>query len=475
MPTPDVIIVGAGSAGCVLAHQLRQNAGPGLSITLIEPPSTPAPQADQTRPSRWLNLLGSSEDWDFATEKTAGLAGRPLRWPRGRGLGGSSRINAMIWFPPTESDFQNLAKSSGTTLAAAKRAFQLAESLVAPEIPKWSSHAATAFFVAAADLAGKEMMYRRMNRDGRRWNPVELLAGELLAGDDNRVVRASVDRLVFDGDCATGVVTASGETIRSGRVVLCAGTMATPAILMRSGIGPRDVLSDCGIDVRHEAPEVGSDLQDHLIMPVIFGVKPEHEFKTSPSQADIEIWQTVGGGPIASNIAEAGGLFLNGTIQAHVTPTHYLTFPQPGSAPAMTIGVNVTQPESHGRLRIVSADPNAPPQTQPAYLDREYDLHQTIKGVRWAREFATTTSLSEMITGELLPSKKRESDEAIAKSITRFAQTLYHPVGTASGVALPENIWIADASALSRITVGNPTASVMTLALCVAEEIQSAI
>ncbi len=470
MPTSDVIIVGAGSAGCVLAHQLRQNAGLGLSITMIEPPSTPAPQADQTRPSHWLNLLGSSEDWDFATEKTTGLAGRSLRWPRGRGLGGSSRINAMIWFSPTESDFQNLTKSSGTTLEAARRAFQLAESLVAPEIPKWTSHVATAFFVAATDLAGKEMMYRRMNRGGKRWNPVELIQD-----CDIHVVRASIDRVIFDGDRTVGVVTASGETIRSDRVVLCAGTMATPAILMRSGIGPCDVLSDCGIDLRHEAPEVGSNLQDHLIMPIIFGVKPEHEFKTSPSQADIEIWQTVGGGPIASNIAEAGGLFLDETIQAHVTPTHYLTFPKPGSAPAMTIGVNVTQPESRGWLRIVSADPNVPAETQPCYLDRDYDLNKTIQGVRWAREVAAIESLTETITGELLPGTKRESDEAIAKSIARFSQTLYHPVGTASGVALPENLWIADASALSRITVGNPTANVMTLAVCVAEEIQSAI
>ncbi len=485
MPHPDIIIVGAGSAGCILANRLanantlhaaKQTSGKKKrSILVVEPAATRKPhetsdaaqksdwQADLQRPSQWLNLLQSSEDWDFSTEPTVPLAGRAIRWPRGRGMGGSSRINAMIWFPPTANDLAMLAKISRQKIDSMRQTYLEVNQLVAPQPPTWVSSAANAFLKTPSSR-GQTMLYQRVNRQGRRWNPAKLL------DDSVDVLRTSVDRLILDRDRVIGLQTIDGEFIGCVEsIFLCAGSIATPTILMRSGIGPRDVLSANGIDVRADRPSVGENLQDHLIMPVIFGVDPDHRFEPIASVDDEQVWRSTGGGPIASNLAEAGGLFDNDALQIHVTPTHYLKHPASNSPAAMTIGVNVTQPASRGRLTITTSNPTVPPRIEPNYLSNQTDLQSTIQAVRLARELASKEPLASFITGELLPGTKRESDESIAKSIERFAQTLYHPVGTAADVNLPiDNLHIADASAFQRITLGNPNASVMTLACCLA-------
>ncbi|MGB7347961.1 MAG: GMC family oxidoreductase [Pirellulaceae bacterium] len=456
----DSIIVGAGSAGCLLADRLA--ADRSRQVLVIEPSSAPANENDRRRPSHWLNLLGSSDDWDYSTEATSSLSGRSLRWPRGRGMGGSGRINAMIWFPPTQADIANLADCLGRDVGEVRDAFERAQSIVQPEPAKWHSSAAQRFLSTAKEFAGIPVSYQRVNRNGRRWTPAGLLDRPNI-----QVVRATADRVLFSGDRATGIRTAEGEEIQSAEhVYLCAGAIATPMILMRSGIGPIDVLSTCDIEVRINAPAVGANLQDHLIMPVVFGVKSEHAFGPIPSEADVQTWEATGDGPVASNIAEVGGLFDDDQIQIHVTPTHYLLYPNLKAPPAMTIGVNLTQPQSRGRLTITSADPHAPPRIEPNYLATEYDLQKTIEGVRLARQIAASDCFANIITGELLPGTKRESDESIAKSVQRFSQTLYHPVGTAAGIDTGcENLRIVDASVLKQITVGNPNAAVMTLAM----------
>ncbi len=462
MPHPDIIIVGAGSAGCILASRLAGQFADRADhrIVVIEPASTPAPSVNRDRPSHWLYLIGSSEDWDHTTDSMDSLAGRPLRWPRGRGPGGSSRINAMIWFPPTQSDLETIAAAAQTEITTVQAAYKAVKSTVQPESAKWQSVAAKQFVLAAEDH-GNPTRYQRVNRGGRRWTP-----GELLNHDNIEVFRETVDRVFFDGDQAAGVRLANGEEIHAAdRVYLCAGAIATPMILMRSGIGPTEMLSACGIDVRIDEPSVGANLQDHLIMPVVFGMQPEYFFDPRASEEDVLLWEENGDGPVASNIAEAGGLFDDAQIQIHVTPTHYLLYPNPKTPPALTIGVNVTQPKSRGRLSITSADPNAPPCIQPNYLASQYDLEKTIEGVRLARQIAAHRCFDGIITSELLPGIKRESDESIIKSIQRFSQTLYHPVGTAADIKTGvDNLHVVDASALKNITVGNPNAAVMTLA-----------
>ena len=453
MPSKETIIVGGGSAGCMLAHQLAHRS---VAITLIEPAVGSAPAADQNRPAQWLNLLGSSEDWGFATNANPALAGRTLAWPRGKGLGGSSRINAMIWFPPTDDDLDALADHLETTAEALCQSLAEVERIVEPESPAWVSEASQTFLVSASHLGGQPMLYQRLNRSGRRWNPAELLSGM-----DAKIVAGQVDCVVFDHDRACGVRLIGGETVTADEIILCSGAIATPAILMRSGIGPADILRDCGIDVRHDEPAVGANLQDHLIMPIVYQLDPKRQF--CPSAADAELWEQSGTGPVASNVAECGGLFADQTIQIHLTPTHYLTYPDPKSAAAMSIGVNVTQPKSRGRIVITSANPTAPPMIESNYFSEPSDLEATIHAVSLVRELVQQEPLASFVQRELVPGSKRVSDEAIAKSITRYAQTLYHPVGTCAGVELPPNLHVVDASMLPRLTTGNPNAAVMML------------
>ena len=470
MLNSETIIVGGGSAGCVLAARL---AAIGKRVALIEPPTREAAEIDRLRPARWLKLLGGDEDWDFPTSSIDSLSGRSLNWPRGRGLGGSSRINAMIWFPPTEDDWQRFADPSVWGIERLREAFREVEAIVRPEPPRWLSESSKRFLDAAEGIEPRQgRIYRRVNRGGRRWNPANML------DDRVEVVRAQVDRVAFDGDRAIGVELVGGERLEcSGDVVLSAGTIGSPAILLRSGIGPADVLRNAKIDVRVDLPGVGANLQDHLVMPVIFAVDRQFRFPDRPTVRDVTRWQTVGSGPLASNIAECGGLFLNQQIQIHVTPTHYLTYPGPDAAAAMTIAVNAALPKSRGRLSITSADPRAKPTIDPNYLNDPADLESTIGGIRLAREIANRSPLATWVAGELLPGAKRTSDEAITRAIRRFSQTLYHPAGTcALGDVTDEHLCVrgvqrlrvVDASVLKSITMGNPNAMAMTVAMAVA-------
>lgn len=492
MNETDLIVVGAGSAGCVMASRLADQHG--FRVTLVEPPSAEAPAVDRQRPARWLNLMGSADDWNLRTQSIDGLAKRQLNWPRGRGLGGSSRINAMIWFPPTEDDLRALVAASGDwTVADLVAAHDLTRKLVEPQRPLWLSEASRRFMQAVAGFRDSvPQVYLRLNRHGRRWIPASLLNRCDRVRENIEVVRAAVDRIVWDKDRAVGVCIVqrhhSSQLISRHGVILCAGALATPTILMRSGVGPRDELASHQIDVRCEHPSVGKNLQDHLIMPVIFETKSASAFSMTASVRDTARWQTVGAGPIGSNIAECGGLFNQSQIQTHITPTNYLTFPRTTDAAVMTVGVNLTQPRSRGSVNIASRDYQDKPRIYPNYLADPSDLRGTIDAVRCAREIAFETSLHEWIRGEILPGPKRDSDDSIARSVARYAQTLYHPVGTCRlgrqndsvvdsrfTLRSTEGLWIADASILPQLTQGNPNATVMTLATLASDRVSQQI
>ncbi|MGB7326161.1 MAG: GMC family oxidoreductase [Rubripirellula sp.] len=486
MNRPDWIIVGAGVAGCTLARQLSSRSG--HRVTIIEPSVAPdtdlPPTIDQQRPSRWLKLMGSSDDWNLSTDPSEHLAGRKIVWPRGRGIGGSGRINAMIWFPPTESDFASWESASGgrRLIGQWRQAYQAAESIACPESPRWISEASRRFLSVAETLPDAEpMIYQRINRNGRRldWTP-------MLENTD--VVRATVDRVVFKGDRAVGVSiikdgSRSELTSRCG-VIMCAGSIATPTILMRSGIGDARDLSAHGIDVRVDRPTIGHQLKDHLVMPVIFETNFRDNFRLNPSPRDLASWQVMGTGPVASNVAESGGLFRGGDFQVHVTPTHYLTFPADSAKPMMTIAINLTRPKSSGQITISSSDACSQPSIQPKYLSDASDGDRLVSAVNDVRKLVAQSSLSQFITKEVIPGKRRTDERSVRQAIARFSQTLYHPVGscrlgdqsdtpvdTDFRVRGTGGLWVADASALPELPTGNPTAAVMTWAIMAADSI----
>lgn len=491
MKTRDLIIVGAGSAGCVLASRLVQEFG--VRVTLLEPPSSETSNINRDRPARWLKQLGSSDDWALLTERCGQLAGRSMRWPRGRGLGGSNRINAMIWFPPTRGDVIQLCQASGGCWKPAdlNAAYQSVESLVEPERPRWISDPAGRFLEACHGFHDTEaMIYDRLCRRGRRWLPRELLPR---GHAGFQIVRGTADRLIWEHDKVVGVRVRNDDAdfdLRASLgVVLTSGAIATPAILMRSGVGDRGELARHEIDLRIACESVGANLRDHLIMPVVFQRKPSQTpFLARPTMEDLARWQVMGAGPLGSNLAECGGLIDDRSIQFHVTATHYLRYPEDDHIPAMTIGVNVTKPDSTGCVRLHSQSPHQPPVIEPRYLESESDLETTIRGVRLARRIVARSPLGNTILRELIPGRSRAADQEVARSVARFAQTLYHPIGTCrlghdSNSVIDhsfrlrgaQQLWVVDASVLPHHTVGNPNATIMTLAWWAAVQIAAQV
>ncbi|TWU60333.1 Alcohol dehydrogenase [acceptor] [Rubripirellula tenax] len=482
MEETDLIVVGSGAAACVLAYRLRQQSG--LRITVVEPESDLAPAIDRERPSRWLKLIGSKDDWKLKTEPCDRLASRRIDWPRGRGIGGSTRINAMIWFPPTATDFANWETACGgqRSIDQWRAAASDVESLVQPETPRFLSDASQQFMAATSGFANAEpMIYRRINRNGRRTDFSALLDG---AG----VVRGTADRVLWHGERAVGVNLVQGDRSRELRsrcgVVLCAGAIGTPSILMRSGIGPAEDLSRHDIIVRVDRPNVGRRLQDHLVMPVIFETKSKNIFRLDPAVRDVAKWMVTGAGSVSSNIAECGGLFDGGRFQVHVTPTNYLTFPKLSDTAMMTIAINLTRPRSSGTVTLSSPHACSLPVIQGGYGRDDRDIEELVEGVEMVRSIARGSGLGEWVERELIPGQRREGEQAIRKAISRYAQTLYHPTGSCqfgNQIDSPvdvdfkvrgfDGLWAVDASVLPSVTTGNPTASVMTMAWVAAESI----
>ncbi|MEX0824570.1 MAG: GMC family oxidoreductase, partial [Pirellulaceae bacterium] len=459
-------------------------------ILLIEAGS-PAPPVPR-RPAEYLSSFDGDLDWALKTTKQTALAGRALQWPRGRGVGGSSLINAMIWCPPSDADLQTLVDHAGTTwnIESLRADLRGVEALVQPETPRWLSEAGRRFLQAAGSLAktleGEPCVYRRANRLGRRRTAGDLLQEAIRrrsqAGRDAaiQIISATVESIVWDGDRAAGVRFQRDEagapeiaTSRHG-VVICAGTIHSPAILMRSGIGPAELLDDRSIPLRVACEEVGANLADHLIMPVIWSTPAETRFPTDWSVSDLARWTHGGTGPIASNLAEVGGFFslttpinqavVNGEVshvQFHVTPTDYLRHPDPAAPAAITIGVTDCAPRSRGRVTLRDPHPHSSPSIEPNYLAEPRDMATLIAAVRFARRFAEESPLAGWCGPERFPGSKRQEDHELGRAVARYAQTLYHPVGTCRlgtdrrAVVTPdfrvrgtESLWVCDASVL---------------------------
>jgi choline dehydrogenase-like flavoprotein len=513
----DYVIVGAGSAGCVLANRLSEDSS--VSVCLIEAGGSDAVDIVQT-PAAMGTLFKTGLDWDLATEPEANMNQHSMYLPRGKMLGGCSSMNAMIYIRGARADYDEWAAAGaeGWSWDDVKPYFLKSEDneryddehhavggpLTVSE--SRSNHPMSEAFVDAAVAAGYKHnadfngesqegfgRFQVTQRDGQRCSTAKAY---LHPAEDrpNLTVRlnTAVTGIVFEGTRAVGVSigpAAAGETIAARReVILSAGAYESPKLLLLAGIGPADELAPLGITPRAELP-VGRNLQDHLMSMINYRASGE-SLMTAASPENAELFATEGRGPLTSNIGETGGFLqtrdgLTGPdVQWHHAPALFYN----GGLGAQTevgmaMGPCVLHPTSVGSVTLRSALPDAKPRIVHNYLDTDEDRQSIIAGLRITLDIASKAPLAQMITSPLFAPASDATDDELLAFARDNSQTLYHPTSTCAigKVVDPElrvygfeGLRVVDASVMPTVTRGNTNAPTIMIAEKAADMIKSA-
>ncbi|APX10820.1 GMC family oxidoreductase [Tateyamaria omphalii] len=479
----DHIVVGGGSAGCAVAARLAER--PGAQVCVVE--AGPSDQDIRVKiPFGLVNLLGSNvRNWKRQTVPMASAGGRQVAVPRGRMLGGSGSINSMVWFRGTRADFDawGLPGWDSTTVWDA---FDSIEGRMTPARlphPHPLSDAFGRVFPAndpnappTPERQSAGVFHTNMRR-GARWSAAD---GFLRPSGADVVTGAEVDQVTFEGPRATGVKLRDGRTLKArAGVVLSAGSIESPMILMRSGIGPGADLQGAGIDVRLDAPGVGANLHDHPGFGLHFkgqgsgygltlGQLPA--WALSPVQ-----WLLMRSGRLTSNTVEAGAFYSVTDSDVPDIQTHFLPFLMGWQGKAIIWGsgyfadVCLCQPSSRGRLRI--GKDRFQPLIDLNLFGDDWDLDMMVRGVERLRQILDTAPFEHRGAPEGFPGTGVTGD-ALREVIRTRAGTAYHPVGTVAlggpldargAVKGIENLWVADASVMPRITSANTNAPSMMI------------
>jgi len=463
----DYIIVGAGSAGCVLAARL--SADSGVSVLLLE--AGLADDADEIRAPAAVNrLFQTAYDWNYLTVPQHRAAGRTVYWPRGKVLGGSSSINAMIYIRGNRHDFQAWKDEHGCVgwgyedlMPYFRRAEDNSRGAspyhgtggpLAVTDPRYKSQACAAFIAAAQEQGAKANddfngprqdgvgWYQVTQRNGQRCSAATAYLHPALSRPNLTVLTdALVTSVIIEGGHATGVrYLHHGEpqTARANaEVILSGGAVNSPQLLMLSGIGPAEHLIEMGIDVHADLRGVGGNLSDHPVLPVIWSTPKIRGLWEKASNTSLLRWQLTHRGPLTSNVAESGGFAHSEPglpapdLQLHVLPAPYQNqgLADPARR-AMTVLVGLVDVASRGRIRLRSADPRHRPAIDPGYLSDERDGRALAAGLKLAREFVTARPMAAICSSELAPGAHVRSDAELLDYVRSSVVTLYHPVGT---------------------------------------------
>jgi len=509
----DYVIVGAGSAGCVLAGRLTEDTD--VRVLVLE---AGGPDRDHRIriPAAFSKLFRSEFDWAYTTEPQPHLFNRQLYWPRGKVLGGSSSINAMVYIRGHRSDFDRWRDlgNPGWGFAGVLPYFKRAEDnergasdfhatggpLRVSDL-RYRNPLSRAFLEAAAEAgiprnsdfnaAAQEGagFFQVTQRNGRRWSAADAYLKPARARPNLSVrTGAQAVRVLFENNRAVGI-----EFIADGRreqaravreVLLSGGAVNSPQLLMLSGVGPAGQLRALGISVVADLPGVGENLQDHVIVSVCWECTQPVSLDGMANAANLLRWLVFRRGPLTSSVAEAGAFVGSRPdvpapdLQLLFGPLYYLEhgFRHPPGH-GFSIGPTLIRPESLGRITLRSADPLAPPAIQPNYFAADADLRAMMEGVKLARRIGEAKAFAPYRGREVEPGPEVRSDAELAEFLRRRIETLYHPVGTCKmgndsmavvdaqlRVRSLEGLRVVDASVMPTIIGGNTNAPTIMIA-----------
>ncbi|MAI46234.1 MAG: choline dehydrogenase [Hyphomicrobiaceae bacterium TMED74] len=511
--TFDFIIIGAGSAGCVLANRLSEN--PGVSVAIVEAGGRDNNPWIHVPAGYYRTMLDPTVTWQFGSGPEPHLNDRIVNWPRGRVVGGTSAINGLLYVRGQSQDFDTWRQLGNTgwsfedVLPYFKRAEDqergaddfhgsggplgvsdvrmknpLCEAYIKASVAAGIPHT-TDFNGSSQEGAG---YYQLTTKDGRRCSTaVAYLKPVLSRGNLELITDAAVERLVLDGKRATGVTFLQGgqsKTVRARReIILSAGAIGSPQILQLSGIGPGAALGDAGIDVKHDLPGVGENLQDHLQVRFVYettlrdSLNTVWHSRTQQVRAGLDYMLsrqgilTIGAG-VAGVFAKSRPELEAPDMQIHFMP---LSSVGPGQGlhkyPGVTASVCQLRPDSRGTLKVTSSSPSAQPDIVSKYLAQETDKDVLLRGLHLLRKISRQPEFAQFVAREVYPGDDVVTDDELMSYAREVATTIFHPCGTckmgSDNMAVVDErlrvhgldgLRVADASIMPTMTSGNTNA-----------------
>ncbi len=514
----DYIIVGAGSAGCVLANRLSED--PSVKVLLLEA-GGPDSRKEIHIPAAFSKLFKTACDWTYFTEPEPHLENRTLYWPRGKVLGGSSSINAMIYIRGHRWDYDHWRDlgNAGWDYDSVLPYFKKSETqengpsafhgsdgplhVTNLRCPNPLSEA----FIQAAEQAGFPRnpdfnaaqqegfgQYQVTQWEGKRCSAAAAFLHPVMRRP-NLTVKTNVQvfDIIFDlkrGEKRRAIAVSFQEGEHSAQehaereIILCAGAVASPHLLMLAGVGPADHLRALGVPVQIDLPGVGENLQDHPAVPIVYQSTQPITLTNAESISNVARYMCFKNGMLTSNVAEAGGFVTMNSaapapdVQFHFGPGYYVDHGfQKIKGHAFTLGPTAIRPFSRGRLRLRSSNPLDAPAIQANYLSDPRDMDVLLNGVKLARRVAASAAFNPFRGIEMLPGPDAQDDVALRRHIAPYAATLYHPVGTCKMGNDPasvvdselrvhgtEGLRVVDASIMPAVIGGNTNAPTIMIA-----------